>query len=86
MKTQSIDTDPVIERMQIEAMRQLQPGQRFQIACSLTRSAFALSWRNFQSLHKDLDQTSLRILWVRNLYGDDLANRLFTYLERRRTS
>jgi hypothetical protein len=82
LKTQSADTDPVIERMQISGLRRLTPGQRFQMANSLTRTVFALSWDNFRRKHAELDENEACFLWVRLLYGDDMAQRVITYIER----
>ncbi len=81
MRTQSTDTDPVIEQMQIAGLRRLTPGQRFQMANSLTRSAFSLSWSNFRRKHAELDEREVALLWVRLLYGEDLAERVSHYLE-----
>lgn len=81
MRTQSSDTDPTIERMQIEGLRRLSPGQRFQIANNLTCNVFTLSWRNFRRRYADLDEDAASLLWIRLLYGDDLADRVAAYLE-----
>ena len=45
MRTQSNDTDPTFERIQIAGLRRLTPCQRFQMANSLTRGVFTLSCR-----------------------------------------
>jgi hypothetical protein len=81
MRTQSTDTDPSVERIQIEGLRRLTPTQRFQIANRLTRSAFTLSWANFRRKHADLDENEAALLWVRVLYGDDLADRVSAYVK-----
>jgi hypothetical protein len=83
MRTQSSDTDPIVEQMQIAGLRRLSPWQRFELANRLTRSAFALSWHNFRRRHADLDDAAASLLWVRLLYGDDLADRVGAYLARR---
>jgi hypothetical protein len=68
--------------MQISGLRRLTPGQRFQMANSLTRNVFALSWHNFRRKHAELDENAACFLWVRLLYGDDMAQRVSTYIER----
>jgi len=85
MRTQSSDTDPAIERLQIAGLRRLSPGQRFQMANRLTRSVFLLSWQNFRRRHADLGEDAVALRWVRLLYGDDLATRVAAYLEQRST-
>ncbi len=81
MRTQSTDTDPVIERIQVAGLRRLTPTQRFQMANRLTRSVFTLSWGNFRRKHAHLGEREAALLWVRLLYGDDLAERVSAYLE-----
>ncbi len=81
MRTQSTDTDANVERIQIEGLRRRKPPQRFQMANRLTRSAFTLSWGNFRRKHANLSESEAALLWVRLLYGDDLAERVDAYLE-----
>jgi hypothetical protein len=86
MRTQSSDTNPVVEQMQIAGLRRLSPWQRFELANQLTRSVFALSWQNFRRRHADLDDDAAALHWVRLLYGDDLAARVAAYMEQRRSA
>lgn len=86
MRTQSSDTAPVVEQMQIAGLRRLSPGQRFALANQLTCSVFALSWQNFRRRHADQDEDAVARIWVQLLYGADLAARLAAYLEERRAA
>lgn len=86
MRTQSSDTNPMVEQMQIAGLRRLSPWQRFELANRLTRGAFALSWQNFRRRYADLDEEALALHWVRLLYGADLASRVAAYLARRRSA
>jgi hypothetical protein len=52
------------------------------MANSLTRAVFTLSWGNFRRKHSHLDERAAALLWVRLLYGHDLAERLSHYLKR----
>ena len=83
MRPQSSDTPLQIEQLQIAGLRRLSPGQRFHLANDLTRDVFALSWHNFRRQHADLDEPAVALLWVRLLYGDDLAARVAAYLATR---
>ncbi len=84
MRTQSSDTDPTVERMQIEGLRRLTPSRRFEIASNLSRSVFALSWRGFRRRYADLDDEAASLLWVSLLYGEELASRVALYKQQRR--
>ena len=83
MRPQSTDTPLQIEQLQIAGLRRLSPGQRFHLANDLTCDVFALSWRNFCRKHANLDEPAAALLWVRLLYGEDLAARVAAYLAAR---
>lgn len=83
MRTQSSDTPPDVEQVQIEGLRRLSPTQRLALAAMLTRSTFALSWQGLYRRHPDMPEDELRILWCRLLYGPELAERVEDYLARR---
>ena len=83
MRTQSIDTDPTIERIQIEGLRRMTPMQRLLLADSWTRDIQALSWAGLRRLHPEADELELRLLWVAHLYGAELAERVRAYLAAR---
>ncbi len=84
MRTQSRDTNPTVEALQIAGLRRLTPGQRLGIARRLTRGTFAVSWRNFRARYADLDDEGAVVLWVRLLYGSELADRVAAAQARRR--
>ena len=83
LRTQSSDTSPNIERMQIQALRRLTPTQRLALAAMLTRSPYALSWQGLRRRHPDLPEEELRIIWCEMLYGRELAEKVAAYLARR---
>ena len=67
MRTQSIDTHPEIERIQIEMIRTSPLAKRFSSVASLTRT---LLWANVHAWQKRQHQTSKRELVEHVLTGD----------------
>ena len=84
MRTQSMDTSPEAERVQIELIRQASPAQLFGLVRSLSRSMIQASRENIQQLHPDANEEELALIWIELYYGKDLAERVRAYLKRRR--
>ena len=80
MKTQSIDTHPKAETVQIALLRQASPMKRAWLLRSLSQTVFRLSQRAIRKANPQLTEQELKVLFVRHCYGDDLANRLQRYL------
>ncbi len=85
MKTQSIDTHPKAEEVQIALLRKASPAKRAWLMRSLSQTVLRLSRRAFRRAHPDLSEQELNLLFVKHCYGDDLAERLRIYLNRRET-
>lgn len=84
MRTQSPDTSPEAERVQIEQLRQATPARRFSLARSLTRSTIAMSRRGLARVNPRLSEDELAVKFVELHYGADLAGRIREALLRRR--
>ena len=84
MKTQSPDTQPEVEQIQIELFRKAGSVRRFNLARSLSQTAIELSRRAIRRQHPDASEEEVRLIWVALHYGQDLADRLRADLERRR--
>ncbi|MFL5625587.1 MAG: hypothetical protein ACJ788_08325 [Ktedonobacteraceae bacterium] len=84
MRTQSMDTSPEAERVQIELLRKASPAKRFGLARSLSQSLIQASRQTIKRLHPELSQEELDLLFIEFNYGKDLANRVRADLERRR--
>ena len=82
MKTQSPDTSPEAERIQIELIRKMSPAKKFNLVRSMTRTMILASRENIRSLHPDLNEKDLNILFIELYYGQDLATRVRIYQER----
>lgn len=73
MATQSRDTHPEAERVQIELLRQKTIAQRFGIARMLSDTVMRLSRRAIREAHPGISEVELHILFVELNYGKQLA-------------
>ena len=83
MVTQSIDTDPAVEAIQIKLLQQASFAKRFNIMSSLTQTTRQLSFRAIQRANPTLTKQEIDLLFVAYHYGSELAERLRIYLEQR---
>ncbi len=83
MKTQSIDTHPKVEELQIALLRQASVAQRITRMRSLTRTILRLSQQAIAKANPGLREQELKVLFAKYHYGDDLADRLQKYLDQR---
>ena len=86
MKTQSIDTHPKAEAVQIALLRQASIAKRITRMRSLTRTILWLSQKAIAKTNPGLSEQELKVLFARYHYGEDLANRLQAYFEQRASS
>ena len=85
MKTQSIDTHPKAEEIQIQLIRQATVAQRIARMRSLTSSLMKLSKRAIRRANPEASQDELDILFVKYHYGEELAARFQAYLQQRKS-
>ncbi len=83
MQTQSSDTDPRVEAVLIEGLRRMTPTQRLALVDHWTRDILRLAWAGLCQRHPEASEEELRLIWVRELYGADLAERVRVYLAER---
>lgn len=83
MKTQSADTHPKIEEIQIQLIRQASVAKRIERMRSLTKTILELSKNAIAAANPGLSERELDVLFVRNHYGDELADRFQAYLTRK---
>lgn len=84
MRTQSSDTSPEAERVQINLLRQAGVARRFQLFSSLNKSAIQWSRASIRKAHPEASEDELAILFVALCYGQRLADGLRTDLAQRR--
>ncbi|MEO8288534.1 MAG: hypothetical protein ABI670_19105 [Chloroflexota bacterium] len=85
MRLQSTDTHPVIERIQVEMLRNAGATERVRLARSLSQSVMQMSWSAIQKANPNASDEEISILFVAQNYGDKLADDLRAYLVNRKT-
>ena len=69
MKTQSEDTSPEIERVQIELLRKAGKARRLQLGLKLSGEAFVMAQRAIKRAHPELSELEAKLLFVEVTYG-----------------
>ncbi len=82
MITQSFDTHPEAERVQIALIRKAGIARRIGIARSLSETAIKLSRRAISRANPQLSEQELNLVIVAHNYGRDIADRLGNYILR----
>jgi hypothetical protein len=85
MRTQSEDTSPEMERVQIELIRKASPAKIFGLVRSMSQTMIQASRENIRRLHPDASKEELILILVELYYGKELANLVRTHMERRRS-
>jgi hypothetical protein len=83
MITQSPDTFPQAEKVQIELIRESSVAKRISRVRSLSQTAVYLSRRAIRRAKPFLTEREVDLAFVANHYGENLAERLALYLERK---
>ena len=81
MISQSLDTSPDVEKIQIELLRKLSISRRISIVRSLSQTVIYLSRRAIQRTKPSMSEQELDLEFVENHYGHNLAEKLRLYLE-----
>ena len=85
MRTQSEDTSPEMERVQIELIRKASPAKIFGLVRSMSQSVMQASRENICKLHPDASKEELSLILVELYYGKEVAKLVRTQMERRRS-
>jgi hypothetical protein len=83
MRTQSEDTSPEIERVQIELIRKASPAKIFNLVRSMSQTIMQASRENIQRLHPGASKEELTLTFIELYYGKELANFVRAKMERR---
>ena len=84
MRTQSSDTSPEAEWVQIELLRKAGIAGRFKLFSSLNKSAIQWSRAGMRKAHPEASEDELAVLFVALCYSEKLADGLRADLARRR--
>ena len=85
MRTQSEDTSPEMERVQIELIRKASPAKIFGLVRSMSQTLMQASRENIRKLHPDASKEELNLIFVELYYGKEIANLVRTQMKRRRS-
>jgi hypothetical protein len=80
MFTQSRDTHPEAERVQIELLRKATPRRRLELGLLLSQDAMAIVRRAIARANPQASEEQQKLLFVEITYGKDLADRVGAYL------
>ncbi len=81
MRTQSRDTSPQAEKVQVDLLRRAGPGRRFALALSLSRTTIDLARMALKRHMPGATEEEVLLAFVRLHYGADLADKVAKKLE-----
>lgn len=84
MRTQSMDTSPEAERVQIELIRKASPAKRFAIMEAWSQFLIEANKQSIHRNHPNLSEEEVGLIFVANNYGQALADQLRADFARRR--
>ena len=84
MRTQSEDTSPEMERVQIELIRKASSAKLFGLVRSMSQTMMQASRENIRRLHPNANKEELTLIFVELYYGKELANLVRTQMEKHR--
>jgi hypothetical protein len=84
MRTQSEDTSPEIERVQIELIRKASSTKIFGLVRSMSQTMIQASRRNIRKLHPDASEEEITLIFVELYYGKEVARLVRSQIEKRR--
>jgi len=77
------DTSQEAENLQISLLRKLTPAQRAIKTFSLSNQVIHLSKRAIRRQNPHLDENELKILFLHHFYGQEIAQKVQAYLNKR---
>ena len=83
VRTQSRDTNPAIEKIQIELLRKATVARRLELGFSLSQAALELAREGIRRANPNASKEDLNLIFVELNYGKELANHVRSYLARR---
>ncbi len=84
MRTQSEDTSPEMERVQIELIRKAPITKRFALMQSWTQFIIEVAKQGIRRTHPNASEEEVALILVARQYGQSLADKVRADMERRR--
>ena len=75
------DTSPAAAAAHLELLRRMGPGGRLRAGLRFSQSMIALSRAALRRRNPELDERALRLLWIEQTYGADLARKVERHME-----
>ena len=85
MHTQSRDTHPEAERVQIELLRKATPERRLELGLAFCEEGLAIAHHAIAHANPLLSEQEQKLLFVEMTYGKELADLVRAYLARRQS-
>lgn len=82
MKTQSIDTEFVAEKVQIKLLREKSVSEKLELIRSLSIMAIELSKMAIARTNKSLTEEEIDLLYIKYNFGQELADNVENYIKR----
>ena len=82
IRDSACDTSPTVAAAQLELLRRMGPGGRLRAGLRFSQSMIALSRAALRRRNPELDERALRLLWIGQTYGADLARKVERHMER----
>ena len=83
MKTQSSDTHPEAERVQIELLRKAGTARRLALGLSFSQDALQLAKTGIRRANPNATEEELSLIFIEVTYGKALADRVRAYVASR---
>jgi hypothetical protein len=83
MKTQSPDTNPEIEHVRFEILRNMSVAQRVELGRGLIKLALRSARRAIQEAHPDASEQEIALIFIGKNYGEEIASGIRKHLERK---
>ena len=76
------DRSPAAAAAQLELLRRMGPGGRLRVGLRLSSAIIALSRAALRRRNPELDERALRLLWIEQTYGAELARKVERHMKR----
>ena len=83
MRTQSMDTSPEAERVQIELIRKASLTKRIALMEAWSQFLIELNKQGIRERHPEASEEEINLIFVANSYGQELADKVRAYLARK---
>jgi hypothetical protein len=83
MATQSIDTNPEVEKVLISLLRKLSVQEKLNRTLSFSLSIIKLSKQAISKANPSLNEDEKNLLFVKYNYGTEIANKLHSFNKKR---